>query len=84
MAILSAEEFRDNVRKNDSGTCSHCKVGGLGLVHCHHNDVTREFGFLCSQAFSNGATNYEPHIYNSDQRPMEGDAAAATAESATQ
>jgi hypothetical protein len=31
----------------------HCKVGGL--VHCRHNDVTREFGFLCSQAFSNGA-----------------------------
>lgn len=62
--------------KHDSGTCSpRCKVGGL--VHCRHNDITREFGFLCSQAVSNGATNYEP-------RPMEDDAAASTAESATQ
>eukprot|EP00984_Skeletonema_dohrnii_P026566 scaffold15910_cov139-Skeletonema_dohrnii-CCMP3373.AAC.2 len=102
ISILSAEEFRDNVRLRynpkpldmpDLCLCDgcganmtvehalHCKVGGL--VHCRHNYVTREFGFLC-QAFSNGATNYEPHTYNSDQRPMEDDAAAATAESATQ
>ena len=50
-----------------------CKVGGL--VHCRHNDVAREFDFLCSQAFFNGAVNYKPHIYYSDQCPIEDDAA---------
>ena len=59
-----------------------CKVGGL--VHCRHNDVTREFGSLCKQAFTPGAVEYEPFIYSSTQRTAEEVTAAAKAENTTQ
>ena len=99
--ILSAEEFRDNLRLRYNlkplempdlcdgcgakMTVEHalqCKVGGL--VHCRHNDVTREFGSLCKQAFTPGAVEYEPFIYSSTQRTAEEVAAAAKAENTTQ
>jgi len=99
--ILSAEDFRDNLRLRYNlkplgmpdlcdgcgakMTVEHalqCKVGGL--VHCRHNDVTREFGSLCKQAFTPGAVEYEPFIYSSTQRTAEEVAAAAKAETTTQ
>ena len=99
--ILSAEEFRDNLRLRYNlkplempdlcdgcgakMTVEHalqCKVGGL--VHCRHNDVTREFGSLCKQAFTPGDVEYEPFIYSSTQRTAEEVAAAAKAENTTQ
>ena len=99
--ILSAEEFRDNLRLRYNlkpldmpdlcdgcgakMTVEHalqCKVGGL--VHCRHNDVTREFGSLCMQAFTPGAVEYEPFIYTSTQRAAAEAAAAAAAENTTQ
>ena len=102
-SILSAEEFRDNLRlrynlkpldmpdlcdgcgaKLDVEHALHCKVGGL--VHCRHNDVTREFGYMCGLAFTNGAVDYEPYIYTSGQQSKgtEAEAAAATATTTTQ
>ena len=83
--ILSAEEFRDNLRLRYNSkptdmpdlcdgcgaklTVEHahalqCKCGGL--VHCGHNDVTREWGTLCSHVAGNGPPEYEPYIYTNN------------------